>query len=117
MSENQDSSQTRAKRYFIAAVSLLFVLALVWSVDASIVYLLLGAIVFLTYLGLRAWPWKQRQSFSGGYEQSRRTAGSARPRYHTTSSTSSSSTSVVPSKSRVIFFVVGMFVFCFGLLT
>ncbi len=41
------------KGYFITGTALLFVLAFVWSIDASLVYILLGVSTFLFFLGFR----------------------------------------------------------------
>jgi asparagine N-glycosylation enzyme membrane subunit Stt3 len=52
-----EQKRKRARLYFILAVSFLFVLALVWSLGAFLVYLLLGIIISFVVLGLLAWPW------------------------------------------------------------
>lgn len=54
--QDQDASEriSRSKVYFIVAIVLLFLLALLWSVSASFVYILLGGAVFFLVLALRS---------------------------------------------------------------
>ncbi len=56
----EQNKQTKAKLYFIIAIVLLFVLALMWSVDGSFFYLISGPVVFFFYLGFRNLPSKQK---------------------------------------------------------
>ena len=55
--QDQDASEriSRSKVYFVVAIVLLFLLALLWSVSASFVYILLGGAVFFLFLALRSW--------------------------------------------------------------
>ncbi len=64
-SATSEQKRKRARLYFILAIAFLFVLALVWSVGAFIVYILLGVIISFVVLGLLTWPWQKR---SGAYE-------------------------------------------------
>lgn len=65
-----EQKRKRARLYFILAVSFLFVLALVWSLGAFFVYLLLGIIISFVVLGLLAWPWQKRTGAYGYNERS-----------------------------------------------
>jgi Tfp pilus assembly protein PilF len=66
-----DNRKAKATGYFIAAGGALTALAFTWSIDASFVYLFLGAAVFLIFLGFWTWPRRPRTSrFNQPYTQS-----------------------------------------------
>lgn len=77
---DQDNS-SKSKLYFIIAIVLLFVLALMWTVDGSFFYLISGPVVFFFYLGFRNLPSKQSDTHYRSQE---------RPRYSGTSTSSPS---------------------------
>ncbi len=52
--QSQPSSEQKSgKGYFLAGTVLLFAMAFVWSIDSSLVYILLGASAFFFFLGFR----------------------------------------------------------------
>src|SRR5690242_15341103 len=53
----------RARTYFICAIAVLFVFALLWSVDSAIAYILFGIFGLFLVLGLITWPWQIPSSF------------------------------------------------------
>src|SRR5688572_6688299 len=69
MPDTPDQKRKRARLYFILAIVFLFMLALVWSLGAFFVYVLLGISLFFAVLGLLAWPWQKR---TGTYEYTER---------------------------------------------
>lgn len=74
MATPDDSSEkklAKSKRYFIIATVLLFLLALLWSVDGSFFYLISGPVVFFFYLGLRNLPTQPREQPYQRQEQHR----------------------------------------------
>src|SRR6188768_1747777 len=79
-SKPEQSKSAKAKLYFIIAIALLFLLALMWSVDGSFFYLISGPIVFFFYLGFRNLPSKQSDT---------RYRNQERPRYSNTSTSTS----------------------------
>jgi tetratricopeptide (TPR) repeat protein len=76
-SDPEQSKSAKAKLYFTIAIVLLFVLALMWSVDGSFFYLISGPIVFFFYLGFRNLPKEQEEKSYQNHEQ---------PRYSNTNS-------------------------------
>jgi tetratricopeptide (TPR) repeat protein len=62
------------KPWIISGIVFLYILALTWSIDASMVYLFLGISTFCFFMALRGWistqPWKREQS-SHHYQQER----------------------------------------------
>ncbi len=77
----EQNNQAKAKLYFIIAIVLLFVLALMWSIDGSFFYLISGPVVFFFYLGFRNLPSKKSDT---------RYRTQERPRYSDTSTSSPS---------------------------
>ena len=78
---SEQNNQAKAKLYFIIAIVLIFVLALMWSVDGSFFYLISGPVLFFFYLGFRNLPSKQSNAQYRSQE---------RPRYPGTSTSSPS---------------------------
>ena len=70
------NNQAKAKLYFTIAIVLLFMLALMWSVDGSFFYLISGPIVFFFYLGFRNLPSKQSDTRYQNQERPRRSDNS-----------------------------------------
>lgn len=48
----KDVARRKARLYFILAISFLFLLALLWSIDSSFIYILLGSCLICTYFGV-----------------------------------------------------------------
>jgi len=69
--DSSDKKVAKSKLYFIIATVLLFLLALLWSVDGSFFYLISGPVVFFFYLGLRNLPNQQRERPHQRQEQPR----------------------------------------------
>ena len=65
---NTDSAKKKAKIYFTIASIFLIAMALLWSVDDSIVYILLGATCFFLFLGFYINP--AEKNTSGSYKKS-----------------------------------------------
>jgi tetratricopeptide (TPR) repeat protein len=57
----EQRKSAKAKLYFTIAIVLLFVLALMWSVDGSFFFLISGPVVFFFYLGFRNLPTEQKE--------------------------------------------------------
>jgi cytochrome c-type biogenesis protein CcmH/NrfG len=113
-----EQKRKRARLYFILAVSFLFVLALVWSLGAFLVYLLLGIIISFVVLGLLAWPWQRR---TGAYEYRERSYQKSGPTHTSSkgfSKTTDSGKYTEPSESKkrmVVASIVFVFVFSIAL--
>jgi tetratricopeptide (TPR) repeat protein len=115
MQEHATSEQKRkrARLYFAVATVFLFVLALVWSLGAFFVYLLLGIIIAFVSMGLLAWPWQKR---TGAYEYRERfyqkTAGYASSKGSSKMTDPGNYTQPSESKKRlVVASIVFVFVF------
>lgn len=113
-----EQKRKRARLYFILAIAFLFLLALLWSLGAFIVYLLLGIIVSFVVLALLAWPWQKR---TGAYEYRERSYQKTRAS-HASSKGFSKSTdggkytqSSELKKRRVVASIIFVFVFSIAL--
>jgi tetratricopeptide (TPR) repeat protein len=109
-----EQKRKRARLYFILAIAFLFALALVWSLGAFIVYLLLGIIISFVVLGLLTWPWQKRTGAYEYRERSYQKAGSSQA----SSKSNDPEKYTQPSESKkrmVIASIVFVFIFSIAL--
>lgn len=118
--------KNKSKTYFIIAAIFFLLMALVWSLDASLVYIFLGAACFFLFLGFFNRPSikESNHSYQRSYQQEKRNFGGG-PSLEDTLKTffkgktfqSSGSTAASPAvQGRKIILVVILFIFLLTLI-
>jgi tetratricopeptide (TPR) repeat protein len=68
-SSKRDSAGKRSRVFYLIGYAFLVAMALFWSVDSSIVYILLGIACFFLFLGFNSRPKSIEKSYSQSYRQ------------------------------------------------
>jgi predicted Zn-dependent protease len=113
-----EERKSSARRYFIAATILLFLLASTWAIDESFVYLFGGVIVFLLFMGFSRWPWQFAPKNTSSGRQYQPPPPNPNRDFHeflrnmfTPKTGQATDTQPAPNRVKIIFWVIGGFIF------
>lgn len=110
-SEEDDRRKEKARLYLTIAVALFMLMAFLWALESSIVYILAGSGTFLTFLALYHYPWKIHSQQKIGVNKPKPATNpfrSSQKQAATTAPTATSAT-FTPSNTgkKVFFFAIG----------